>query len=35
MEGLVLVCLFVAVFLLFRWFQQFWGVGLTDPLTPA
>ena len=29
------VCLFVAVFLLFRWFHQFWGVGLTDPLTPA
>ena len=22
-------------FLLFLWFNQFWGVSLTDPLTPA
>ena len=29
------VCLFVAVFLLRLWFNQFWGVSLTDPLTPA
>ena len=29
------VCLFVAVFLLFIWFNQFWGVSLTNPLTPA
>ena len=29
------VCLFVAVFLLFLLFNQFWGVSLTDPLTPA
>ena len=29
------VCLFVAVFLLFLWFDQFGGVNLTDPLTQA
>ena len=29
------VCLFVAVFLHILWFHQFWGVSLTDPLTPA
>ena len=30
-----IVCLFVAVFLLCLWFDQLWGVSLTDPLTPA
>ena len=30
-----IVCLFVAVFLLCPWFDQLWGVSLTDPLTPA
>ena len=29
------VCLFVAVFLHRLWFNQFWGVSLTDPLTPV
>ena len=29
------VCLFVAVGLPHLWFNQFWGVSLTDPLTPA
>ena len=30
-----IVCLFVAVFLLYPWFDQLWGASLTDPLTPA
>ena len=29
------MCLFVAVFLLYPWFNQLWGVSLTDPLTLA